>query len=147
MLAACRPPSQDDINIIPQPVNAFVQPGSFTIKPNTRIITQTDKEEVMAVCEYLNSYFQRSAGFSLEIVDDEAVTNFSGDMVITTYNADSTWGNETYQLRVQGGSSVVLQAKTTQGLFYGIQSLLQMLPPEIMSNQIVEDIDLTIPAV
>ena len=146
-ITACNPPSQSDINIIPQPINAYVQPGSFTIEPDTRIITQMEKDEVVAVCEYFNSFLKRAAGFELEIVDDEAVTSFSGDMVITTFNADTAMGDETYQLRIQGGSSVVLQARTDKGLFYGVQTILQMLPPEIMSDHMVDDIDLEMPAV
>src|SRR5210317_138375 len=147
MLSACNPPSSEDVNIIPQPANAHVQPGSFTIEADTRIITEIEKEDMVAVCDYFNSFIQRSAGFSLEIVDDESVSNISGDIVITTYNADTTWGEESYQIRVQGGSSVVLQARTSRGLFYGVQSLLQLLPPEIMGDQLVEGIDLTMPAV
>jgi hexosaminidase len=144
---ACNPPSSSDINIIPQPANAHVQPGSFTIEPDTRIITQMEMEDVVGVCEYFNSFIKRAAGFELEIVDDEAVSSISGDIVVTTFNADSTMGEETYRLRIQGGSSVVLQATTSAGLFYGVQTLLQLLPPEINSDQVVEDIDLTMPAV
>ncbi len=146
-LATCNPPSPEDINIIPQPANAFVVPGSFTIDPSTRIITQLEKEDVVKVCEYFNTYIKRVAGFELEIVDDESVTSFSGDMVITTYNADTSWSEETYDLEIHGGSSIVLQAKSSVGLFYGIQTLLQILPPEIMSDQVIEDLDLTAPAV
>ena len=146
-LATCNPPSPEDINIIPQPVKAYVIPGSFTIEPTTRIITQTENEDVVKVCEYFNAYMKRAAGFELEIVDDEAVASFSGDMVITTYNADTNWSTEAYSLQIQGGSSVVIQANCATGLFYGVQTLLQILPPEILSEEVVEDIDLTIPAV
>ena len=146
-LMACNPPSSSDINIIPQPANAHVQPGSFTIEPTTRIITQMEIEEVVGVCEYFNSFLKRAAGFELEIVDDEAVKSISGDIVITTFNADTTMEEETYRLQIQGGSSIVLQATTSAGLFYGVQTLLQLLPPEIMSNRPVEDIELSMPAV
>jgi len=146
-LSTCIPPSSSDISIIPQPANAHVQPGSFTIDPDTRIITQLENEEEVKVCEYLSAYIKRVAGFELEIVDDESVSSFSGDMVITTYNADSTMDDEEYRLQIQGGSSVVLQARTTAGLFYGVQTILQMLPAEIMSDKLVKDIDLTMPAV
>ena len=146
ILSTCSPPSQNDISIIPQPATAYVIPGSFEIGPKTRIITQKDMDDVVAICEYFNDFIETTAGYRLEIVDDEAVTSFSGDMVITTFNADTTWHDEAYSLRVQGGSSIVLQAKATEGLFYGVQTLLQLLPPEIMSKSLVEDIELVIPA-
>ncbi|MCD4725699.1 MAG: family 20 glycosylhydrolase [Bacteroidales bacterium] len=146
-LASCNPPSNKDINIIPQPANAYVKPGSFTIDSETRIITQTEQVEVVAICEYFNDFIEHAAGFRLEIVDDEDVQSFSGDIVITTYNADSTWDDETYKLDVSGSSSVVLQAKTPTGLFYGVQTILQMLPPEIVSKTVIEDIELEMPSV
>ncbi len=147
ILTGCRPPSPSDINIIPQPVNAHVMPGSFTIGEDTRIITQKENDIVVAVCEYFNDYIERSAGYRLNLVDDEEVTSFSGDIVITTFNADTAWGEETYELRIQGGSSVVLQARTVTGLFNGVQTLLQLLPPDVMSGVPAEDIDLELPAV
>ncbi|MEN8224778.1 MAG: family 20 glycosylhydrolase [Bacteroidota bacterium] len=146
-ISSCKPPSPDDINIIPQPANAFVIPGSFEIEAETRIITQTELDDVVAVCEYFNDFIEASAGFRLDIVDDEQVSNFSGDIVITTYNADTARSEEYYELKVQGGRSVVLQANKPEGLFYGIQTMLQILPPEVMSKTAVEDIELRMPAV
>ncbi|MDT8394070.1 MAG: family 20 glycosylhydrolase [Bacteroidales bacterium] len=142
----CKPPSPDDINIIPQPANAFVIPGSFTITSDTRIITQMENDEVVGVCEYLNDILETSAGYRLAIIDDEEVNSFSGDVVITTFNADTAWDEERYDLRVQGGSSVVLQANSARGLFYGVQTILQALPPEVLSKSRVEEIDLEMPA-
>ncbi len=145
-LTTCKVPSNSDINIIPQPANVHVMPGSFEIGPNTRIITQKDQAEVVAICEYFNDYLERAAGYRLEIKDDENVTSFSGDMVITTFNADTAWDDETYKLNVSGSSSVVLQAKTPHGLFNGIQTILQLLPPDIMSDNVIDGIELEIPS-
>jgi len=147
IVTACDPPSPNDISIIPQPSNAYVIPGSFEIERDTRIITQKELPEVVAICEYFNDFIEASAGFRLEIVDDGDVTSFSGDMVITTYNADTSWHKESYSMDVQGGSSIVLQANAKNGLFYGVQTLLQILPPEVMNKSLVEDIELVLPAV
>jgi hexosaminidase len=146
-MAACRPPSQSDVSIIPQPAKMWVVPGSFVIDEDTRIITQMEREDVVAVCGYFNDFIERAAGYRLEMVDDGDVKSFSGDMVITTFNADTAWHNDAYKLEVSDGSSVVLQAKDPAGLFYGIQSILQMLPLDIYSSTQVEGIELKIPAV
>ncbi len=145
-LTTCNPPSQNDINIIPQPSTAYVQPGSFDLGPDARIITQMERPDLVAVCEYFNDILERSAGFRLEIVDDEHVTSFSGDLVFTTFNADTSWDVGAYRLEV-GNRSVVLQANDPPGLFNGVQTLLQLFPPEIMSNNVVEGIDLECQAV
>ena len=147
ILTTCKPPSPEDINIIPQPVTAYAVPGSFTLQPETRIITQMENADVVAVCDFFNDVIERSAGFRLQMLDDEEVKNISGDIVITTYNADTSWHHEGYELRVSDGSSVVLQANNAAGLFYGVQTLLQLFPPEIMQAGMGEALDLEIPAV
>ncbi|HSG68574.1 MAG TPA: family 20 glycosylhydrolase, partial [Bacteroidales bacterium] len=145
-IVACKPPSPEDINIIPQPANAFVVPGFFTLTPETRIITQMEKPEVVAVCEFFNDILETSVGYRLEVVDDEDVNSFSGDMVITTFNADSAWNPEAYRLDISGGRSIVMQANSPSGLFYGVQTLLQLFPPEILQPGMGEELDLEIPA-
>lgn len=146
-ITCCRPPSPEDINIIPQPYRAAVVPGTFELTEETRIITEMDKPAVVAVCEFFNDLLEATAGYRLELVDDEAVSSISGDMVITTFNTDTAWHEAGYRLEIAGGKSVVIQANNPKGLFYGVQTLLQMLPPEIMSMQKSNETEFEIPAV
>ena len=53
-------------------------------------------------------------------------------IVITTSNAISTLGAEGYELTV-APDSVFIRAPQQGGTFYGVQSLLQLLPPQIYS--------------
>ena len=39
---------------------------------------------VLAVCNFFNDVLESSAGFRLQIVDDEEVKSIAGDLVITT---------------------------------------------------------------
>jgi len=147
VFSTCKPPSPSDINIIPQPTNAFVAPGSFTLDSETRIITQMEKEEVLAVCDLFNDILESSAGFRLAVVDDEDVKSISGDIVITTFNADTAWDPEAYNLQVSGARSIVIQANHASGLFYGVQSLLQLFPPEILQAGMGDALELEVPSV
>jgi hexosaminidase len=44
-------------------------------------------------------------------------------------------------------ANVVIRARTAAGIFYGTQSLLQLLPPEILSTNVVTNVDWQIPCV
>jgi hexosaminidase len=48
---------------------------------------------------------------------------------LTTHGADTSLGEEGYELTV-APTSVVLRAPQAQGLFYGVQTFRQLLPPE-----------------
>jgi hexosaminidase len=55
-------------------------------------------------------------------------------------------GGEGYQLNV-AQEKVALRAPQPAGLFYGVQSLLQLLPPEILRQAQVENVAWTIPCI
>jgi len=69
-----------------------------------------------------------------------------GDVLITTKEANPALGDEGYVLSVSP-SNVVIRATTSTGAFYGVQTLLQLLPPPIFSTTKVSGIAWDIPAV
>ena len=69
-----------------------------------------------------------------------------GGILLTTKNADTNLGPEGYELTV-ASNSVVIRAPAQAGLFYGVQTLLQLLPPEIFSSNLVSNVAWQIPCV
>ena len=62
------------------------------------------------------------------------VTSNQGDIVLSTNITSENFGKEGYKLLVKDGQIEIL-AKTEAGMFYGIQSLLQLLPEKVQAGK------------
>lgn len=129
--------TDDDYQIIPKPKELIMAKGRFLLSSNTAIISNASLAQET---EYLNNMLSRVSGNTLVI--DSSAGN-SGNIKLELDNSiDNTEG---YKLSVKY-DAIVISGKTNIGVFYGIQSLLQLLPAEIENgdNEIAE---LTVPAV
>ncbi|MBE9491350.1 MAG: family 20 glycosylhydrolase [Bacteroidetes bacterium] len=145
-ISSCNRPDRSSVKVIPRPNRYWVNISEFKIDSQTRIITETSKKDVLEVCLYLTDKIKKSSGLELEIIDVNNIDSFRDDILITTHNADTALGEEGYFLEVSSGS-LIIQALKPAGLFYAIQTFLQLLPPEIESPDVNEEIELAIPAV
>lgn len=125
------------INIFPPPQLIETADGHFKLTADTVIVTAEQ-----AIGEYLANYLQPATGFELDVVaETEAESN-----TITLVLDESTIENpEGYQLAVIS-DTIILKAPQARGLIYGIQSILQLLPSQILASEQAEDVEWTIPA-
>ena len=122
--ALAAPASSAYADIVPAPVTATATAGvTFTLRPDTVISTDTP-----AVGEYLAAVLRRSTGFALPVRPAGAGT--PNGIALLLSGAPAATADEGYQLDVTG-KAVVLRARKAAGLFEGVQTLRQLLPPAI----------------
>ena len=115
--------------------------GQFQLTANSRILADDQfKNEARLLADRLRT----ATGYRLRVKSTSS-TAASCDVSMTSADAPDS-GPEGYELSVQT-NGVVIRARTAAGIFYGTQSLLQMLPPEIFSTNRVTDMDWQIPSV
>jgi len=73
-------------------------------------------------------------------------TPFRDAILLAVGETDAALGREGYQLRVTS-EHIVIRSGAGAGLFYGVQTLRQLLPPAIESNHVVADVAWVVPAV
>src|SRR5687768_7027532 len=135
----------NEIAIIPQPVAVEKKTGSFNLSANTRIEIKDNNADVQKVASYFAQYLLRSTGYNLNVQSNAS----SQENLITlalNKNEDPQLGKEGYVLDVNQGQ-VTIRANRAAGLFYGVQSLLQLLPKEIESKTVVKKDHWIVPAV
>ena len=114
--------------IIPAPVKAGARDGQFQLTAASRLLTD---RELKSEGQLLAARLRLATGFALKIKSAKEKIN-AGDILLTTNGADASFGAEGYALSVSS-NCVVIRAPAPAGIFYGTQSLLQLMPPEIFS--------------
>ena len=120
-----------DISVIPTPAQLQRGNGYFTITSGTSIIVTGGQAEVNKVASYLADKIMPATGFSLKA----GGSGQSGIQLTLNTKPNEAIGKEGYNLEVTQ-SNVSIKANTAAGLFYGVQTLLQLLPPEIESKSV-----------
>jgi len=136
---AANPPA-----VIPAPQKMELRAGQFHFAPDTRIYVDSASRETG---EFLAGKLRLSTGYKFKVVTKSSTqVPIADGLLLTTKSASTNLGPEGYELTV-ATNSVVIRAPTQAGLFYGVQSLLQLLPPEIFSSNVVSGMDWKLPCV
>jgi hexosaminidase len=107
-------------NLIPKPAIITPSAGEFTLSPTTQIITANT--EIFAIGILLAEFIEHHTNLKLAVVED---AHGSGNIHLKL-NTDSSLGKEGYALSIQP-DSIQLNAWKPAGLFYGVQTLRQII--------------------
>ncbi len=136
-------PGPPGIAVIPQPARLVPGSGRFAITPETRIYVGPQNEELRRIGQSLSQEIARATGVRPPVVAAAPGRQSAGSIYLTLAQPLDTLGAEGYTLSVQP-ARVVLAARQPQGLFWGTQTLWQLLPtqrPAAASLPAVEVID------
>lgn len=127
--------------VIPAPQKMELRDGEFKLTPQTHIYVDSASRETG---RFLAEQLRRSTGYPFKVSPKSGAGGASGAILLTTKEAKTALGDEGYELTV-APDSVVIRAPAQAGLFYGAQTLLQLLPPFIFSTSIVTAVSVTVP--
>jgi hexosaminidase len=129
-----------DISILPEPVHVKVNTGLFEITKDTKILVDP---ETKGLGEMLKSYLSPSMGFELDVSEGERARN---SIRLSINPSLEDLGEEGYHLTADR-QQVLIEAPAGAGIFYGLQTLRQLLPVEIFGRSDSGDIRWAIPCV
>ena len=111
---------------IPQPKEMQVLSDQFQLTRRAGITIETPNPELERIAHYFNSKIAPATGFELRLKQRGNIRFKLTD--------DTSLGAEGYHLLVKH-SGVTITAHQPAGIFYGVQTLLQMFPPEIRGKE------------
>ena len=126
------------LNLIPKPREYRQYEGYFTLGNDAQIDVIADDAsvaEMIDTAEYIAEVFRTSTGYELPIA--EAAQAGSGNITLQL-DTEAGYAEEGYSITTTE-NRVIIEAGTTTGIFYGVQTLRQMLPAEIESEEAVTD--------
>lgn len=130
-------------SLVPQPAKLNVRPGSLTLEKTGAIV---HTQELATEANHLADRLRRSTGFPFELLPAGAGAARPGQIRLALDAALSTLGCEGYRLSVTS-EGVTIAAPSGAGVFYGIQTLLQLLPPAVYDRGVRTSVAWELPLV
>ena len=113
--------------VIPLPQSIEISPGPpFTITGDTVIVVPAGNEHVTAIARLLSDWIGLAAAPAPPAVDVAGPTTPPRSILLTL--GGTATGDEGYELTITS-ERVTIAASRPAGLFYGVQTLRQLLPP------------------
>lgn len=129
------------VNIIPQPVEMTVKNGVFELTGDTVIVAE---EQTYTLAEQLAETLEPATGYSLNVTKEKPDIK---NIIILRLNPNlHKLSDEGYKLEVTR-QQVVLEAPKQAGIFYGIQTIRQLLPTEIFNGSKTDGVKWQMPCV
>jgi len=128
--------TENDIQIIPKPVELALNPGVFRFSENTIfVVNDVAQKRIAAV---FIGRLNKATGWQLKISETIPAKNYIQFII------DNNFGEEAYKL-VVNKENITITAKGKPGFMYGLQSIRQLLPEAIESPIKVSNIEWIIP--
>ena len=115
--------------IIPKPTMIEVHKGVFVLGPRTQLCLEANSSGMQRIGEYLCALLSNSIGRKVPF-HLATSTGPGRNVIILSLKPSVSLGPEGYEM-VVSPDAIRIGAADVSGLFYAVQTLRQMLPPEI----------------
>jgi hexosaminidase len=126
---ACKPTDLAKENLIPRPVSATSTGSEFDLTDQTDIYVHGESAELKQIGQLLADKLNLSTGLGIEVKTTEE-SPAPGNIFFTLTDNEAELGNEGYELTITE-KSVIVKANKPAGLFYGAQTIRQLLPAKV----------------
>jgi hexosaminidase len=117
------------IHLIPEPVSVTEQDGEFTLDQSVSLELKSKDKQLQQSLKWFSNKIKNATG-----IDINKGTGSKKITILLNTNPDAEIGREGYRLKINPGN-VTLTANTAAGAFYGLQTIIQLLPADIEAKR------------
>ncbi|WP_074224606.1 glycoside hydrolase family 20 protein [Algoriphagus halophilus] len=126
LLFSCSRPAREQVSIIPAPAHLHLAGGEFVLDAETQLIV-SEADGFQHEIDFFQSYISEQLGEELSFSE--------GRTSLEILKSNEIEGEESYALSIQE-HKITLKASHNKGVFYGLVSLIQLIPPSNSSKEI-----------
>ena len=134
--------NDSSIAIVPQPVKIEKKEGYF-ILPHTISIQTIETTALKQTVVDLQKRLSVPTGYKVSVSGNAPTATIK---LLLNKTADKILGDEGYTLSVTP-KKIIIKANKPAGIFYGVQTLMQLFPAEIEDSVLVNDVEWKAPCV
>jgi hexosaminidase len=116
-----------EINIIPKPVSVKINQGHFLIDQKTKIFYNFESDHSTNITSAINNHLIKF--FSFEPLQHSFLREPKKGSIFLKLNRALKMPKEGYRIEISK-RGVTIEASAPNGLFYGVQTLIQMMPAD-----------------
>jgi len=131
-----------EVQIVPEPASMEIHTGSYRVATGAPLYVNSKDAGLKQAAVYLAERFKKSSFYAPEIQVSEQPAGKG--IFLALQKLDFSTNPEAYRLEVTG-DGVTISGNTPRGVFYGVQTLLQLFQPAIYGDeQVLKKKDLKI---
>ena len=130
--------AQHPVSIVPKPLHLEQTEEQFVLKSGMTIACEEGLKEQ---AEYLSQMLRQATGWEIKVRPDSRKGN-----IVLVLDTVANKHSEGYSLEVDK-KSIRISGADEAGVFYGLQTLLQLLPEEVYRNRLAGQIKWVVPGV
>ena len=123
-------------SIIPKPLSATPTNSSFRLSDKTVVYYKESSAGLKPVATYLTSLLNPSTGYDIQVKSIDKSPS-SNSIFLAIIDSNANLGDEGYEIIIEE-DLITINAHQAAGIFYGVQTLRQLLPAKIESGSPVE---------
>lgn len=125
--------------ITPQPVQIKQRSQEHPFQLTDQTTIYLKNPELRHIADFLNNYLQKQYGFTLSVTSDSTV--LKSNVLHLAADSIAYKALKGYQL-LSSAKAVYINANNPEAVFYGIQTLIQLLPTQQINNLIIPAVEI-----
>ena len=138
------PVQANTYNIIPKPAMLKPQQGQFVFNDETRIVAPVSDPDMRNAVFALLERLLLSPGLNVELSDNTAGDIKPGKNMVYCRLVKTIINDEAYRMKI-GADRIEIEASASAGIFYAMQTIRQLLSPEISRDVLARDVTWAVP--